>query len=111
VKHCKTEKDYRKLLEESAATPVFLLKHSLTCGISTMACEEFQEFDDEADGYECWELTVQANRDTSDLIAEETGVRHESPQVFLFRDGKAAWHTSHGQIRIERLREALETQG
>jgi bacillithiol system protein YtxJ len=107
LEHCRTEEDYRKLLDSSSKQPVFLLKHSTTCGISAMAREDYRAFDDKADGCQCWELTVQASRSLSSLIAEETGVRHESPQVFLYRDGNVAWHTSHGQIRLERLREAL----
>lgn len=107
MEHCQREEDYRKILELSGTGPVFLLKHSITCGVSAMAREDFREFDETAGDCECWELTVQASRDVSKLIADETGVRHESPQVLLFRNGKVAWHVSHGQIRLETLREAL----
>ena len=36
-----------------------------------------------------------------------TGVRHESPQVLLLREGRAAWHASHRGITGERVRAAL----
>ena len=107
MEHCRTEEDYRKILKTSHLRPVFLLKHSITCGISAMAREDYRYLD-EADGdWECWELTVQASREVSNLIADETGVRHESPQVLLIRNGNVVWHASHGQIRSETLREAL----
>jgi len=109
LEHCATKEDYRELLRSSGQSPVFLLKHSITCGISAMAREDFQGFDEEAGGCECWELTVQSSRDLSNLVARETGIRHESPQVILFRDGTPVWHASHGQIRLENLREALKT--
>ena len=108
MEHCRSEEDYRRILETSVRRPVFLLKHSITCGVSAMAREAFQDFEEAADRYECWELTVQASRHVSNLIAEETGVRHESPQVLLFSDRAVGWHVSHGQIRLETLREALE---
>ena len=37
MEHCRSEEDYRKILETSGERPVFLLKHSLTCGVSAMA--------------------------------------------------------------------------
>ena len=52
---------------------------------------------------------IQEARALSDLVARETGIRHESPQVILFRKGEAVWNTSHHGITAESLREALES--
>ena len=55
------------------------------------------------------EIVVQEARSLSDLVARETGIRHESPQVILFRNGEAVWNTSHHGITAESLREALQS--
>ena len=56
------------------------------------------------------EIVVQETRPLSDLVARETGIRHESPQVILFRNGEAVWNTSHHGITAESLRKALESK-
>ena len=40
-------------------------------------------------------------------VAEKTGLRHESPQALLLKDGKVVWHESHGSIRVESLNQAV----
>lgn len=107
LKHCGAEKDYREALRESGAGAVFFLKHSTTCGISSGARSVFQRFAAEKGEIPCWEMIIQENRELSPLIAGETGVPHESPQVLLFRNGKASWSASHWDITVESLREAL----
>ncbi len=107
IRHCGSEEDYRRAIGKSREGPVFLLKHSLTCGISSGARGEFQDFAAAEKGVSCWEMAVQEARELSGLIARETGVRHESPQVILFRDGRVAWSASHWEITGETLRAAL----
>ena len=50
---------------------------------------------------------VQA-RPASDHLAERTGVRHESPQLLVFRDGQLTSSRSHWEITEEVLAAALE---
>jgi bacillithiol system protein YtxJ len=40
-------------------------------------------------------------------VAARTGVRHESPQVVVLRDGAAAWDADHRDITAEALAEAV----
>lgn len=109
LRHCRGEEDYRRALEESRERPVFLLKHSVTCGVSAGGREEFRRFAEEEEDVPCWEMVVQEERELSSLIAEETGVRHESPQAFLFRNGEVLWAASHWEITRENLRAALSS--
>jgi bacillithiol system protein YtxJ len=111
LKHCGSEKDYRTALRESGEGPVFFLKHSTTCGISSGARKEFQRFAAEKGDIPCWEMVIQEDRELSILIAGETGIAHESPQVLLFRNGKASWSASHWDITGENLKAALGTAG
>jgi bacillithiol system protein YtxJ len=109
LKHCGGEEDYRRALRESGEGPVFFLKHSATCGISSGARKEFQRFAADKGEIPCWEMVIQEDRELSTLIAGETGVPHESPQVLLFRNGEAAWSASHWDITGESLKEALRS--
>ncbi|TDM03667.1 bacillithiol system redox-active protein YtxJ [Macrococcus carouselicus] len=86
---------------------VFIMKHSLTCPISLNAYDQYNNFlyERDMDGYY---LTVQESRELSNYIAEKTGIRHESPQVFYFVDQKVAWHGSHSQITVSSLSAAEE---
>ena len=95
-------------LQAALAAPRFLLlKHSRICSISTRAMQEVERFTaDHADLPAAW-LDVRAQRDLSNLVAETTGIQHESPQVFLIRDGAIAWHASHFDITWDKLTAAL----
>lgn len=94
------------LLERSREHPVWILKHSLTCPISSQAWGEFRRFAADANGAVCAVIEIQRARPVSNAVAERTGVRHESPQALLFRDGKVAWSASHYSIRYEALSRA-----
>lgn len=99
------------VLERSHERPVWLFKHSLTCGISAGARRRFEEWVHEQPAGEAAFvlLEVQRARPLSNAVAEATGVRHQSPQLLLLRGGEAVWNTSHGSITaaaIERARAA-----
>lgn len=98
------------LFESSGERPVVFFKHSLTCPISSAAVREYERFLEdrpESDDTVYTLIEVQNARDVSNALAERTGVRHESPQALLVRDGEVAWHASHWQIKVESLAEAV----
>ncbi|BCB05297.1 bacillithiol system redox-active protein YtxJ [Bacillus sp. KH172YL63] len=76
----------------------FLMKHSLTCPVSSTAFNEYQSFLNKHEGEEGFYLAVQESRELSNHIAEKYGIKHESPQAFLFIDGKPGWNASHWNI-------------
>ena len=99
------------LVEKSQETPVMLFKHSLTCPISGAALRQYQSFldarpEDDAAVYTLVE--VQNARDVSNEIARRTGVRHESPQALLLRNGEVTWHASHWSIKTDALASAVD---
>ena len=51
-------------------------------------------------------VDVIGDRPVARGISEVSGIRHESPQAILFRDGKATWDASHGSITAESLASA-----
>ena len=78
------------LFEESHRDPVVLFKHSNSCGISAHVIEQVGEVDANVNV-----VIVQVNRHISNAIEERTGCRHQSPQAFVIKDGKAVYHAAH----------------
>jgi len=62
------------------------------------------------DNPEAYLVVLQNQRPISNELARALGVRHESPQVLVVRDGKAQKVLNHFQITAERLAEALERE-
>jgi monothiol bacilliredoxin len=99
--------DLEQLLHKSKTDPVIIFKHSTQCPISTQAYEEFVDFAEGARNLTCGAVLVIENRRLSSTIAERFGVRHESPQALLIKDGRVVWHASHWSITSDALTEAL----
>lgn len=83
---------------------VMLLKNSTTCPISRQAFNEYQRFSNEA-GEDVYYLNVQESRDLSHWIATTYGIKHESPQVLLFKNNEVSWNDSHFNITMASLKE------
>lgn len=96
-----TESEIENLIQ-SSSKPLLFYKHSFACGIcafSKSALEaELEKISELADPYF---IDVRASRELSNKIAELTGVKHESPQVVIVKDGEAVWNASHGAINSE----------
>jgi bacillithiol system protein YtxJ len=82
-----------EIFERSKTAPVILFKHSITCPISSGAYEEMSRL-----SVPVSLIIVQKARELSREIESRTGIRHESPQVIILRDGKAVWSASHWDI-------------
>ena len=93
-----------KLITDSKNKPVVIFKHSTACGISSAAYREMEKLDDQVNL-----LEVQSARDISRELADITGIRHETPQVIVFKDGKAVWNASHFDVKAVAVRKALES--
>ena len=97
-----------ELLAISSQQPLLLFKHSQSCGVSFEALDEILAHRVERpDAATYAMLTVQRNRELSNVVATRLGVRHETPQVILVRDGRAIWTASHFRISAESLANAL----
>ncbi|HEY2962611.1 MAG TPA: bacillithiol system redox-active protein YtxJ [Pyrinomonadaceae bacterium] len=94
-----------KLITDSKSKPVVIFKHSNACGISSAALREMEKLEDEVNL-----LEVQSARDVSRELADMTGIPHETPQVIVFKDGKAVWNASHFDVKAGAVRKALESQ-
>lgn len=86
-------------LQESFARPVLILKHSRACDVSAQAFDEVRAWlAGTPVAGPCYVVVVQTARDVARTIADRLGVRHESPQVLVVRDGRVAWHASHFRV-------------
>ena len=86
---------------------IVLYKHSTQCGVSDGALAEIEEFTASHPGATFYYLDLLAHRDVSNEIAKRLGVKHESPQVIVLKDGKVSAVLSHREIRIEGLKRVL----
>lgn len=89
--------------KKSKEKPVLLFKHSTRCSISAMSLARFERSYEVESTFEPYFLDLIAHRDVSDAIAERYGVRHESPQAILVKDGKAVFNSSHMGISYSEL--------
>lgn len=95
--------DEGKLNEALQADFAILYKHSTRCPISLGAKAEVDRFLAGGPDVPVYILNVVQNRDLSRRVAEELGVRHESPQAILVHSGEAVKHVSHRQITAQLL--------
>lgn len=108
VVELRQQQDLEQLLQRSKTDPVVIFKHSTQCPISDHAYHEFTRFEQSAADMTCGLVLVIENRTVSDAIAAQLGVRHESPQALVVKDGKVTWHAAHWSINADTLREALQ---
>lgn len=91
--------------KESFNRRVGIFKHSTRCGISRMVLRNFEsKYPSIADDQQkIYFLDLLSNRDISNEIESRYGVRHESPQFLVLKDGKVVRHDSHHGIKAEAL--------
>ena len=92
----------KSIIDASKDRPVVVFKHSNSCPISSRAYREMEQLED------INLLEIQSARDLSREVEELTGVRHESPQVIILRDGKAVWNASHFDVKAGAVAEAVQ---
>lgn len=91
------------LIAASADEPVIIFKHSNTCGISADLYEQISSLDHVINL-----VTVQVSRGISNEIESRFGIRHQSPQAFVIKDGKAVYHASHYAISPDAIEKNLQ---
>ena len=89
------------IIESSGKHPIIIFKHSTSCSISAMAKNRLEKSDLTNADIEFYYLDLLKHRDVSNAIAGELGVRHESPQIIIIKDGIAVDSASHGSVKEE----------
>ena len=109
-KHLSDTDELDAAIAESLERPVLLFKHSRTCGISCEALDELRAHVEDGALRAAYKMiTVQSHRRVSDEAAARLGVRHETPQAILLRDGRPVWSASHFRITKQQLDAAIDS--
>jgi bacillithiol system protein YtxJ len=95
-------KAFEDLVQRSIQKPVVIFKHSLTCPISASAFEQMSRYKGDVALVE-----VQRARSLSNEIEQRLGVRHESPQIIVLRNGQVVWDASHFKITADAVADAV----
>ena len=75
----------------------FIYKHSTRCSVSLFSMRRLNAV--EPVEHEQWVyVDVVEDRGMSMALSEELGIRHESPQLIMLKDGKVIAHTSHQNV-------------
>lgn len=101
-----TDADLSKAIDASHRHPVVLFKHSRTCPISTMASAAVAQLTG-GDDPDVYRIVVQTARALSNEVAVRFGIRHESPQVLIVREGVVIGHASHMAVSARMVRETV----
>ena len=98
------------LARSSHEQPVLIFKHSTTCSISTAAKSKIErQWADSGLDLPIYYLDLLSFRPLSAQIAEQFGIRHESPQLLLIKNGECPYNASHMGIRLSDVKSAVNT--
>jgi bacillithiol system protein YtxJ len=86
--------------------PVWLFKHSDSCGVSAAARAQVDSYLAAHPGDAVGMVVVQTSRPLSSWISSRLRYVHQSPQLFLLRDGAVVWSASHWAITAEAMASA-----
>lgn len=105
VTELRTTEAFDRLPDDSHSHPVAVFKHSIACPVSARGQEQFVGLEEDGDPpLHC--VVVQYAREVSNYIEQQTGIRHETPQVLILAGGEVAYHASHHRITTGSLRDA-----
>ena len=97
-----------QLAQASHEQPVLIFKHSTTCSISVAAKSKIErQWADSGLDLPIYYLDLLRFRPLSAQVAEQFGVRHESPQLLLIQAGECTYDASHMNIRLADVKQAV----
>ena len=109
-KEITTIEEWDNAFQHSGERPVVLLKHSTTCPVSANAHEEFNNYlsANPKDDVDYLLVKVIESRPVSNKIAEDTGVKHESPQIIYIDNKAKVWTASHWSVTKAHISAVLD---
>jgi bacillithiol system protein YtxJ len=100
--------DVANLLSRSEEKPLLLFKHSTRCSISAFALNRLSEGSDALTAeMDVYYLDLIRYRATSDALASQLEVTHQSPQIILVSKGHVLGSLSHEQVSPEAVLDLL----
>jgi len=109
-KELTTKEEWTAARNSSKDKTVVVLKHSTTCPVSANALREFESYladkpEPDADYYL---VKVIESRPVSNQIAEDTGIKHESPQIICLKKQQPYWSASHWSVTKAHMSAVLD---
>jgi bacillithiol system protein YtxJ len=96
--------DLAALFDQSTTEKSLLFLHDPFCPTSARAARQITAF-----GKPVHLINVSTQPELTEEVEQRTGIKHESPQAFVFSNGRPFWFASHGRITSAGLNEAWET--
>ncbi|WP_438432854.1 bacillithiol system redox-active protein YtxJ [Gorillibacterium sp. sgz500922] len=105
-----TADEWAKARDESKDQTVVVFKHSTTCPVSANAYREFESYlaDKPDPNAQYYLVKVIESRPVSNRIAEDTGIKHESPQIICLKKQEPYWNASHWSITKAHMSAVLD---
>ena len=102
------ENQIAEIIALSSSIPVYIFKHSTTCGISAQAKENVEiSYKNTDKPLSFYYLDLLKFRSISNEVASKLNVHHQSPQLILIHDGQVAFTTSHHKIKTTIIEDSL----
>ena len=102
------ESQIAEIIDLSNSIPIYIFKHSTTCGISAQAKENVEiSFKNTDKPFLLYYLDLLKYRSISNEVASKFNVHHQSPQLILVHNGEVAFTTSHHKIKTNILEDSL----
>lgn len=100
-----SEHDLEEAIKKSHAGKIAIFKHSTSCFISKTVLRNFEKEIEESSehGATLYFLDLLAHRNLSNKIAEDFGIRHESPQLIVIENGNEINNASHQDITLSQI--------
>lgn len=99
-----SDEDIEQILSVSKSRPQIVFKHSSSCGISFFAKRSLDTPELlENKEVDLHLIDVIRERSVSMAFAERMGIRHESPQIFVLKNGEVQWHDSHNSVNAKNV--------
>ncbi|MGG1599807.1 bacillithiol system redox-active protein YtxJ [Paenibacillus naphthalenovorans] len=108
-KEITTNEEWKTIFEGTTSKPVVVLKHSTACPVSANALEEFEGYLSKNPNSDVDYILVKVieSRPVSNQIAEDTGIKHASPQILYIKNKETVWNTSHWSITKQHMSAVL----
>jgi bacillithiol system protein YtxJ len=109
-KEITTLEEWQHILDTSDEQPAVILKHSTTCPVSASALDEYNQYLSKAPSEQVnyYMVKVIESRPVSNQIAEDLGIKHQSPQILYFKDKQSVWNTSHWSVTSKHISAVLD---
>jgi len=108
----RSEDQLDQIKEESKSMHVLIFKHSKRCAASRVTLDRLERNwnVEETSHLKPYFLDLNSFRETSESIASQFEVEHESPQVLIIENGQSIYDRSHFDIHYKLILEASKSQ-